>query len=172
MFEGTGHGKDLPKPGQALSRTAFCQRRRRKMRAVLGLPILAVMLAAFSANSAEAAYGGLFSFRNAGCCEPATYECCKQQCYTVNKTCKETVYEKQEQTCYKTVYETVYEDKTVDCVTYETETRYKDCTYTTCKPVWETKYRTVNYTTCKPVWETRTKDICYTVCKPVWETKT
>ena len=109
-------------------------------------------------RSTEAGYCGAARLR---CCRPsacsADYGCCKQQCHTVMKTCKEVVYEKKQYTCYKTCYKPVWETKTINCVKYVPETCYRECRYTVCKPVYETKYRTCTYTVCKPVWETRTK---------------
>ncbi len=85
------------------------------MKALLSVPICAVLLAAASVNTAWAAYCGAVSYRNAGCCDQVDYCDAKQRCYTVMKTCRKVVYEKQQYTCYKTVYETVCEDKTISC---------------------------------------------------------
>ncbi|MFW6170819.1 MAG: hypothetical protein ACODAD_10050, partial [Planctomycetota bacterium] len=82
------------------------------MRVLLSAPIWAVLLAAASVNTSWAAYCGAVSYRNAGFCDQVDYCAAKQQCYTVNKTRREVVYEKQQYTCYKTVYETVREPKT------------------------------------------------------------
>ena len=99
------------------------------MRALLSVPMLALLLIAASVNTAQAAHCGAVSYRNAGCCDRVDYCAEKQQCYTVMKTCRKMVYEKQQYTCYKTVYETVCEDKTVNCVKYVPETCYRDrCT--------------------------------------------
>src|SRR5579863_4538829 len=112
----------------------------RNMKALLGVPILAVVLAAVSAETADACWCGAAKFRCcAGCCDTISYCCTKQQCHTVMKTCKEIVYEKQNYTCYKTCYETVCEPRTIDCVKYVPETCYRQCEYTVCRPVWETK---------------------------------
>ena len=71
------------------------------MRSILGVPIVAVLLAAAWANTGYAACCGAASYRHVGCAEPASYGSTKQHCYTVMKTCRETVYDKQEYTCYK-----------------------------------------------------------------------
>ena len=84
------------------------------MRTLLGVPIVAVLLAAATLNSAQAFCCGAASYRNIGCCQPADYGCAKQQCYTVMKTCREVVYEQQQHTCYKKVCETVYDTKTIE----------------------------------------------------------
>ena len=73
------------------------------MRTFLGVPIVAVLLAAATLNSAQAFSLGAASYRNIGCCEPASYGNAKQQCYTVMKTCREVVYDQQQYTCYKKV---------------------------------------------------------------------
>jgi len=98
------------------------------MRTLLGVPMLAVLLAAALANSGYASCCGAASYRNIGCCQPADYGCAKQQCYTVMKTCRETVYEQQQYTCYKKCYETVYEAKTITCCKMVPETCYRECT--------------------------------------------
>jgi hypothetical protein len=123
----------------------------RKMKALMSASIFAVLLVAISADSASASCCGAASYTNCGGDDPATYCCAKQHCHTVMKTCRKTVWEKQEYTCYKKCYETVYEQKTIDCVKYCRETHYRECQYTVCKPVYETRYRTCNYTVCKPV---------------------
>jgi hypothetical protein len=87
------------------------------------------------------------------------------------RTVRETVWERQEITCYKTMCERIVEQKEIDCVRYETERSFKEVEYTVTKPVWETRSKIVNYTVSKPVWETVTKEIPYTVCKPVYETR-
>ena len=87
------------------------------------------------------------------------------------RTVRETVWERQEITCYKTMCERIVEPKEIDCVRYETERSFKEVEYTVSKPVWETRSKIVNYTVSKPVWETLTKEIPYTVCKPVYETR-
>ncbi|MCG8583739.1 MAG: hypothetical protein MI757_03410, partial [Pirellulales bacterium] len=89
------------------------------MRLFVGVPLLTVLLAACSANVADAGYFGAARWHR---CQPL----CKQQCHTVMKTCKEIVYEKQQRTCYKTVYDTVYDEKQVNCVKYVRETHYRE----------------------------------------------
>ena len=84
---------------------------------------------------------------------------------------RDTIWERQEITCYKTMCDRIIEQKEIDCVRYETERSFKEVEYTVTKPVWETRSRIVNYTVSKPVWETITKEIPYTVCKPVYETR-
>jgi len=78
------------------------------MRTLLGVPIVAVLLAAATLNSAQAFCCGAASYRNIGCCDVGNYCQAKQQCHTVMKTCREVVYEQQQHTCYKKVCETVY----------------------------------------------------------------
>ncbi len=130
------------------------------MRKLLGVPLIAGVLLAIAASTADACYCGAARYRlfRRACCS-ADYAACKMQCHTVMKTCKQVVYEKQQYTCYKTCYERVCEQKSVNCVKYVPETRYRECAYTVCKPVWETRVRTCNYTVCKPVWETWYREI-------------
>ncbi|MHC4403719.1 MAG: hypothetical protein ACYTG0_29020, partial [Planctomycetota bacterium] len=130
------------------------------MRALLGLPVVAVMLAALSADTADASYCGVAKFRR---CKPVCcvdHTCCKWQCHTVMKTCRQVVYEPKQFTCYKTCYQPVCVPKTITCTKYVPETHYRECKFTVCKPVWETKTRQVRYTVCKPVWETKTRQVC------------
>ena len=70
------------------------------MRTLLGVPVVALLLAVCSADVAEARYCGAarYSCCAADCCD---YAAAKQQCHTVMKTCREVVYEKQNYTCYK-----------------------------------------------------------------------
>jgi hypothetical protein len=84
------------------------------MRTLLGVPIAAVMLAAVMVNTGYASCCGAASYKHVSCTAPADYGSAKQHCYTVMKTCRETVYEQQQYTCYKKAYETVYETKTID----------------------------------------------------------
>ena len=69
------------------------------MRNVWGASLIAVLLTVVAANSADASYCGAARFCRVkpACC--AKYTCCKQQCHTVMKTCREVVYERQQQTC-------------------------------------------------------------------------
>mgnify|MGYP003340340363 FL=1 len=83
------------------------------------------------------------------------------------RTVLDTVWERQELTCYKTICEKIVEQREIDCIRYEKERSFKEVEYTVCKPVWETRTKTVNYTVSKPVWETVTKEIPYTVCKQI-----
>ena len=86
------------------------------MKTLLGVPILAFLLAFCAAGTADASWCGAAKFRFcADCCDTVSYCCCRQQC-TVMKTCKEVVYEKQNYTCYKTCYEQVCEPRTINCV--------------------------------------------------------
>src|SRR5688572_19421800 len=114
------HTDQRPWRGVSPDQTAFhgeqVSEGERKMRTLLGLPILAVLLAAFSVNTASASCCGAASYKN--CTAPAadtgSYCTAQAQCHTVMKTCKKVVYEKQQYTCYKTCYDTVYVDKTVN----------------------------------------------------------
>ena len=83
------------------------------MRSALGVPLVAVLLAAIAASTADASYCGAARYRRCktACC--ADYTCARQQCTTVMKTCREVVYEKQQYTCYKTCYDRVCEPKTI-----------------------------------------------------------
>src|SRR6188472_3433847 len=94
------------------------------MRTLLGVPIAAVLLAAAAASTAHASCCGAASYKNVGCSEPCGYAPAKQHCYTVMKTCREVVYDKQEYTCYKKVHETVYDTRTVECCKMVPETHY------------------------------------------------
>ena len=66
------------------------------MRTLVGLPIVAALWLAVSVNTAEAAYFGAASYRHCAGAEPASYCCAKQCCYQVMKTCRQVVWEKQE----------------------------------------------------------------------------
>ena len=59
------------------------------MRTLLGVPIVAVLLAAVTVNTGYASCCGAASYKHLGCCDPASYGAAKQQCYTVMKTCRE-----------------------------------------------------------------------------------
>ena len=77
------------------------------MRTLLVVPLLAVALAVASAQNGRRRLcaGQRASAARSDLLLPINYCGCQQQCYTVMKTCKEVVYEKQNYTCYKTVYE-------------------------------------------------------------------
>ena len=98
------------------------------MRTLLGVPIVAVLLAAARVEHRPRLVLWRGQLPHIGCCEPASYGAAKQQCYTVMKTCREVVYEKQQYTCYKKCYETVYDTKTIDCCKMVPETHYRECT--------------------------------------------
>jgi len=113
------------------------------MRRFLGVPVVALLLAAITASSADAGYCGAARYwrcRATGCQD---YVSCKQQCSTVMKTCREVVYEKQQYTCYKTCYERIVEPKTINYTKMVAETCYRQVEYTVSKPVWETCKKTV-----------------------------
>ena len=77
------------------------------MRRLLTLPILAALLAVFSARVADASYSAI-SYQN---CEGSVVSCCEvPACHTVMKTVRKVVYEPQQFTGTKTVSEVVYED--------------------------------------------------------------
>ena len=61
------------------------------MKRFLGVPLIAVMLLALVASTANAAYWGI---GRRCCCECCPTVCCEQQCCTVMKTCREVVFEK------------------------------------------------------------------------------
>ncbi len=105
------------------------------MKALLGVPLFAVILLVVMMDTAQAGYCGAARYRSCASAAKPRYAPCKQQCHTVMRTCKEVVYEKQNYTCYKTVYEPVCENRTINCVKYVRETKYRDCCYTVCKPV-------------------------------------
>src|SRR5687768_18270865 len=98
------------------------------MRTLLGVPIIAVLLAVATVNTGYASCCGAASYKHVSCSQPADYAPAKQHCYTVMKTCREVVYEKQEYTCYKKCYETTYETKTVECCRMVPETRSEEHT--------------------------------------------
>src|SRR5579871_2189943 len=103
------------------------------MNKLLGVPMLALLLALVSIDTVQAGWCGAARYRCcASCCcnDGCGYAAVKQQCCTVTKTCKEVVYEQQSYTCYKTIMEPVCENQTVDCVTYVPETCYRTCEYT------------------------------------------
>src|SRR5262245_14740416 len=102
------------------------------MKRLLGVTLMAVVLAAIAAQSAHAGYCGAASFQLCCASDACNYTAARQNCYTVMKCCKEVVYEKQNYTCYKTVCCPVMEQKTIDCVKYVAETAYKTCEYTVC----------------------------------------
>ena len=66
------------------------------MKRFWGLPIVAAVLAAGLAENAEAGYCGAARFR---CCAPACDA--GQQCHTVMRTVRQTVYEPQQFTTYR-----------------------------------------------------------------------
>src|SRR3990170_2613216 len=123
-------------------------RRRHAMKRLLAIPLITAALLIIAASAADACYCGAARLRCCmrECCATTEYASCKQQCYTVMKTCKEVVYEKRQYTCYKTCYERVCEQKIVNCVKYVPQTCYRECVYTVCKPVWETRVKTCTYT--------------------------
>ncbi|MDP6467809.1 MAG: hypothetical protein QF918_08725, partial [Pirellulaceae bacterium] len=82
------------------------------MKSFVQVPILAAIALLVSVNTASAGYLGAASYRHCAATSPASFSCAKQQCYTVMKTCRNVVYEKQQYTCYRTAYETVYDTKT------------------------------------------------------------
>lgn len=141
------------------------------MARLLGMVLIAASVLGTTARVAEAGYCGAARYHclKRACCSPAICGGC-QQCYTVMKTCRETVYETQQITCFKTYFQSVCETRMVTCTRYIPETRFQQCTYTAWKPVYETAVRTVVSTVCRPVWETQTRQICHTVCRPVYET--
>jgi hypothetical protein len=65
---------------------------------------------------------------NATCCPPGQKPC------TVMKTCKETVYDYEEQTFYRQVFKEEMEDKITHTVEYVEETRYRCCPCTIWQP--------------------------------------
>ena len=80
------------------------------MRNLLGVPIIAVLLAVAATQTAEARYCGAARYTCcATSCDGGDYVVARQQCHVVMKTCREVVYEKQSYTCYKTVYDRVCE---------------------------------------------------------------
>jgi len=93
------------------------------MKTMYGVAAAAVLIVAAYTNTASAAYLGAACYQKAGCgVEVADTSCQKPQCYTVMKTCRKVVYEKQQVTCYRTVRETVCETRTIDCVKYVPQT--------------------------------------------------
>ena len=96
------------------------------MRTLLGMSVVAVLLAAATASTGYASCCGAASYKHVGCCQPAEYGPAKQQCYTVMKTCRETVYEQQQYTCYKKCYETVYDTQTVECCKTVREVHFRE----------------------------------------------
>jgi hypothetical protein len=68
-----------------------------------------------------------------GCCGVDCCPCGQQLC-TVMKTCKETVYEEQEQVFYRPVFKEEIEEKIVNTVEYVEETRYRCCPCTIWQP--------------------------------------
>lgn len=97
------------------------------MRKLLGTPVLAIVVLLIAEGTASAGYCGVLSYRcgKRACCRQATCTCCRQECHTVMKTCKEVIYEPKEVTAYKTVYEEVIDEKTVDVVKYVEEIRHR-----------------------------------------------
>ncbi len=74
------------------------------MNKLLGVPMIAFILALVSVDTADAGWCGAARYRCcATCCDTCGYPAVKQQCHTVMKTCREIVYEQQNYTCYKTV---------------------------------------------------------------------
>ena len=85
------------------------------MRTWLGILLVACVVMALGASTADAAYCGAARYR---CCKPSCCqgECaaCKQQCCTVMQVCEEVTYEEKQVTVYDTVYEEVPEKKPVE----------------------------------------------------------
>ena len=75
------------------------------MNALRVVPILVALAAAMSVERAEASYCGAARYKSCtACCDPVEYACCKKQCHTVMKTCREVVYEQKQYSFSKTVY--------------------------------------------------------------------
>ena len=83
------------------------------MNRLMGVLVLAAVLAAGTVNSAEACYCGC---AGAACCQTSCCCAVPQQCCTVMRTCQQVVYEPKQYTCYRTCYEAVWEQKPVTCV--------------------------------------------------------
>ena len=101
------------------------------MRNLLSASVIAVVLLTIEVGTAEAGYCGAARYHSCrrSECRPT---CC--QCYTVMKTCKETIYEEYEVTQYKTVYEEVIDKTTVTAVKYVPQTAYRCVPCTIMQP--------------------------------------
>src|SRR5438067_1571474 len=95
------------------------------MRTLLGVPIVAVLLAAATVNTGYASCCGAASYRHVGCCQPSSFGAAKQQCYTVMKTFHEKGYRQQSYTICKTVYETGNNNNTYTCCKMVSETHIR-----------------------------------------------
>lgn len=92
-----------------------------------------LLLWTWGVGTADACYCGAARYR---CCQrtccPAVP--CALQCYTVMKTCQETVYEPKECTFLKTEYENVVDKIPVCAVKYVEDTRYSYVCCTIMQP--------------------------------------
>ena len=139
------------------------------MKKFFSAAILAVaVLAAFSAQQAQAAYCGACSYVGVRpcACEFTT------QCNTVMKTCRKVVFEKEQVVCYRNAVQKVPVTRQVTCTRYVPERQARQITYTVNRTVWENCQKTVTRTVNKVVYETVQKQVPYTVMVPVTEQKT
>ena len=128
------------------------------MKARLGAPMLAVLCAVASVNTASAAYFGAVSYRNCGTVQEGS--ACGG--HTIMVTRKRVVWEQQQETRYRTVRETVWEKQEVEGQRQVAETHYRTENYTVSVPVQKQVEQT--YTVMEPQPRTRTET--YTVCVP------
>ncbi|HMP79368.1 MAG TPA: hypothetical protein PKD54_07945, partial [Pirellulaceae bacterium] len=131
------------------------------VRSLLTAAFIAVLSASFSWGQCcgGASYGVVGSTAAADGCGS----------YTVMRTQRRVVYDRQEVTRHRTVTRLVWEEKQVPVCRTVRETCYRTHEYQVRVPIREMSTKTVQYTVRRPVREMQTRTVNYTVRVPVTE---